>query len=588
MTSRDQQKNHLQLDSDVLQTLNTSQLRPAKGLRRPRHPSILRPGTSFQGARSDSSAGNSPIEQFQIEDGRSGERHPVSVSIGQSRATSDYGDEQASKSVSCTNPKPHKPYIQSASLGNNTPRPISTYSAYRPPTARPSQSQRPRSRNIRNSVSLPGTPSTYYNDYAGEDDDACSLYNDASCSFTPRPTNDPVSRRGAQSAPQVMTRVDGVKFEMVSVHASPSPKPASTPIPVYVPNHNDTPAPARAQTSAPAPAPIPAPSISPAPSRGRRTSTASFQSQSRRSPSPAYGAWESDQPQQKQLSFFQRVQEGLETGLHEQLVKAGLRPPRSFNVLKVEKVSSGKNTPMQRDEGRGSVVSSSSTTSRPIAPTPPMEKRESKESWEISSGSDSEVAEPSYAHDSQPQSSRQFSFAPLQTSDRVPNLYYNSHAKNGSASVGAAQPRVFAELEAPLETPATAAPFTKIGEVGGLGYSQFSDYSLFSSQYSQRRLVANAEENRPQYYLSRPHPSASRHREYQGQNCESKNTHSSRPQYSRPPSREQVQFAALPSPAADLGRPFPFDDRYDLPSRISQQDQGKRRTLTKKKGVQLM
>ncbi|KAI0964882.1 hypothetical protein F4678DRAFT_365970 [Xylaria arbuscula] len=585
MTARSQQESRLQLGSGALQTFNTAQLRPAKSLPRHRHPSILRPGTSFQGARSDSSAGNSPIEQFHIPNVHSGEQHPASVSVGQSRAISHYGDKQASKRVSYTSPKPQKPYIRSPSHGDNTPCPVSTYSAYRPPAAQPNQ--RPRSRNIRNSVSLPETPSTYYSDYASEDNDACSVYSTASYSFTPRPANDHVSRRGAQSAPQVMTRVNGVKFEMISAHASPSSKPVSTPIPVYVPTRTDTPAPARAQTPAPPSAPIPTPSISSTPSRGRRTSISSFQSQSRRSPSPAYGAWESDDPQAKQLSFFQRVQEGLESSLHEQLVKAGLRPPRSFNVLKVEKVSSGNNTPVQREDGRESAVSASSGQSRPTAPTPPAQK---KQSWDISSGSDDGEAELSYAHGGQSQCSRRFSFTPLQTNGRVPNLYVKNNTENGSVPVGAAQPQVFAELETPFETPATPAPFNGTGDVSRSYYSGAIDDSL-SYQFAQRCQVADAERNQQnQYYRSVQPPSpshSSQHQEYQGEKYMSNNNYSSRPQYSRPPSREQIQFAALPSPAADLGRPFPFDDRYDLPSRASQQDQSRRRTLNKKKGMQL-
>ncbi|KAI0600015.1 hypothetical protein F4775DRAFT_590734 [Biscogniauxia sp. FL1348] len=74
--------------------------------------------------------------------------------------------------------------------------------------------------------------------------------------------------------------------------------------------------------------PSPCPSLSPSPSSSSSPS---------REPSPSRGAWYSEHPRQKRPSFIDRAQERMSRSIHEHLVKAGRRPPPSFEVISMSK-----------------------------------------------------------------------------------------------------------------------------------------------------------------------------------------------------------------------------------------------------------
>ncbi|KAI3330861.1 hypothetical protein F4824DRAFT_326282 [Ustulina deusta] len=562
-------------DGGQSQTSNTSQLKPAKGLRRTRHPSILRPRTEFQsgecGASTSSKAPETPDEKPIVQSGNSDDNtrltHPAALCSGQanwSRATSDYGDEPKTKRISYSSSNQEKPlYYRTGAHGNHASRPIATYSAYRPPAAGPSQE--PQHHTIRTSVSLCETPSTYHRGNASENgDDTRSNYSIATYSDAPRPTSH-LSSRGAHSTPKNgfsssrrVARIGGVDFELVSAPFAPTPSPAPTPVPT------------------PAPTVGPAPSVSSAHGCGGQVSMYPPS----RSPSPAYGAWESDQPRQKQPSFLERTQARLEHSIHEHLVKAGLRPLPSFKVLGVEK-SPTDNAPMRPEqEGRRSPVHSPSAeaswrtrvkrlqsggSQQPPVPIPLAEKRQSEEDWEISSGSEAE-AEPIHAkqrlRNSGLRSLTPVGGAALTSSiGRGPKLRINTSF--GESSVPSSDDSLF------------------LGR-GNSGLKHPASYSFFSSEYAQRRLAADMERDQAAEQRQPAQAQSSGSPRDQDEKVELNRARSSTPL-----SREQLQFAALPSPLEDLGRPFPFDDRRDLPSHTRPQDPAKKHSLMKKKGMQL-
>jgi hypothetical protein len=576
---------------------------------RPRHPSILRPGTAMP-----------------------------------SRSMSDCGNESTLKRMSLTHYEPETLlYSQPAPRSNQTARPVSIYSAYQPPVAQPDQRQR--DHTVRASVSLYDTSNHSYGGETSDDDDVRSNYSTATYSHVPRAGAHP-SRRGAQSTRQTkfaevynqrnsqvqacrppsrsITRVDGVDFEMVSSAVA------------------STPAPALAAAATPAPMP---PSV-----RGRPTSAASSTYSRSRSPSPAYGAWESDRPRQKRASFLDRAQERIERSINDKLVKAGRRPLPSFKVNRVEKSPTeavamweGKSLPppppssQAQASPRERIPTPQGGTyvehreRRPMATTStgakhrPERQGERRESWEISSGSEAEDETElffSMQYQSRapilpaPASALRAAAAPIMRRG-TPELRINTSFANVPVGV--------AELEAPLEP---FPDFNVEDEVEGaptlprnddddslfLGHGQSgirhpASYSFFSSDYAQRQVAARMETDqiaqqprkkqhpstqpqmRSQAQLPRVQSSASMYRSGEEVEVELPRTRSSAAL-----SREQLGFAALPSPLEDLRQPFPFDDRRSLPSQTGhevvshlqgQQNDNTGRTLTRKKGRQL-
>ncbi|KAI1426599.1 hypothetical protein F5Y12DRAFT_271695 [Xylaria sp. FL1777] len=530
-------------DGGQLQAFNTAQLRPAKDLRRTRHPS--KPGTGSQSSGSEPSASDSSKapealnEQYKVQD------HSAVLCPGQPS------------------------YTPTAPNGNHTYR--------------------------RASISLCETPSSY--DYAIDDDDTRSNCSNSTYLYARRPTKDLLSRRGAQSAPgarplppQAEVRVDGVDFKMVSAPVASTYSSAPAPIPISAPTH----------------APTPTPTISSTNGSERRVSTSSIYS---RSSSPAYGAWESDQPRQKRPSFLERAQARLEHSFHEHLVKAGLRPPHSFNVLKVEKSSGNR----PKDEARKSAVLSRSTGVQPTASNTRAKKRQSKETWDISSGSEAELeaeAEMSQVKQrllraaSPPSVTPAGGTAPTCSVRRGPSLHVNTSFEDSSVPLGIVELQAsknhdcgsVSGYEKPLELP--AVPFDRYddSDTDGLAPTNSSNDSLFlghgkssmqsaasssffASEYAQRRAASMERDQEAQ----QPSQAQSSAMHQEDQDKESK---VNRAKSAPPLSLEQLQFAALPSPFEDLGQPFPFDNRRDLPSQTKQQDTS-RRTLIKRKDIPL-
>ncbi|KAI8631974.1 hypothetical protein F5Y19DRAFT_381460 [Xylariaceae sp. FL1651] len=359
---------HIHAEQGQPQTINTSHLRPAKGLTRPRHPTILRPGAYVQpyavseygdddspttpdlpenlcsgfnalhnawGAYSGESAAqprhletpptipSRAMREVSDKELLRAPRHPTILCPG-AKTTSDYDNKSTSNRMDYGSHKPQTPsYAQPMLRNSNASRPTSVYSAYQPSASKPNQGQN--DHTVRASTSLYGTPNADYGDDPSDVDDTRSNYSTTTYSRAPRPISR-TSRSSVQSTrvgelsemsnqrnsqvqayppPSAATRrVDGIDYDMVSL----------------------------ARTRTPAAAPLPTDFHG----RGRQTSTSSTHSRSR-SPSPAFGAWKTDKPRQKRASFIDRTQERIERSINEHLMKAGRRPPPSFKVRSVEK-----------------------------------------------------------------------------------------------------------------------------------------------------------------------------------------------------------------------------------------------------------
>ncbi|GAW14520.1 hypothetical protein ANO14919_039230 [Xylariales sp. No.14919] len=664
------------IHGDAIQprTFDTTQLRPAKDLRRTRHPSVLRPGAGSRRASSEYGVSNSreapgfpisvrPNKQCKGQGRHRGRQrpetaptfpstvndeyadkglqHPAVLRPGQAhrpRVTSDYGDQPMSKSISYSSYKPQEPlYSHATTQDKHTPRSISTYSAYHPPEAEPSEELR--NHSIRTYASLRESPSTTYGGFSSEYDDARSNYTNVTHSHSPQPASHLSSRRNTpsigenvddQQPPQfpprhpsagAIARVDGVDFDMVSATVDRAPAFIATPI------------------SPPTPAPTQ--SISATRGRGREKSISSTYSRSTRSPSPAYGAWNPDPPRQRRPSFFKRAQAHFERNVHETLVKAGRRPAPSFKVIKVEKSPTTDVEMWPENEGRKSVASSppdkiprrerfgsiqggqelvyvghGGTEVQPAAPAPGTEKPgEGEEDWEISSDSEAGIESETELS----RTNQRLSKAPRPTPRGTPsasamrrrpnlridtsfdfnfdfNLVPAATSRRSSAldfKPLPEPPSPPSEEEQKDESDAARLPSAQssddslfLGSRDG-GIRGPASHSFFASEYAQRRIGAQMERaaSHPQRSSNSPppraHSSASPYRESQDDGAEF-----SRPRSSVALTREQVQFAALPSPLEDLWQPFPFDSRRDLPSQTMQRDAAKRRALSKKKGIQ--
>ncbi|KAI0425431.1 hypothetical protein F5Y09DRAFT_352267 [Xylaria sp. FL1042] len=580
---------YLRNDGDQLQTFDTSQLTPAKSL------------------------------------GRPNQQRPAMIYTDQFRVVGDYDDKSTSKHKTYTNFNTQKPYhTESGAHGNSTSRPISAYSPYRPSSA--VSSQQSCGHDIRASASSRESPGTYYRGSAGENDNKYGVRNNTTIPNTPRPTTEP-PRRGAQPAPLKMSiprkpvpirRIDGVDFTTVSARAAPALSPQPIPIPIPIP----TPAPA----PSPSPAPIlinsssssPSPNLSPSPSPSRPSSLLPTYSQSPpRSPSPAYGSWDSDKPRQKQPSFLKRAQAHIEHSIHEHMVKAGLRPLPSFNVVKVEKPIS-ENVSSERGDGvRNPVVpkvgvappSSPGLKPRPTGIIPHVQNKPGRERWDLSSDSEAELQTQADMFRARQREKRVLKPLPpgprLNPVSTTPNK--NVPLRSGTEFGGGLVPDGLQTAKNHAHCSATGGgkpPALRSGEhlnVGGsvslkssndslfLGNGKIipASESFFSSEYAQAQRDRAAKQHQQQQRPSSPHQgpsqallSVSPKQEDKGEESESE---SAEVPLSRPP-WEMLEFPVLPPPVDPLGHRLPLDDREDLPSRAMHSYTAQRR-LTKKKGM---
>ncbi|KAI8946395.1 hypothetical protein F4801DRAFT_64016 [Xylaria longipes] len=524
---------------------NTTGLKPAKRLHQNRHPDILRPGTPL-----------TAMSEYRGDETQRRLRHPVVLTpgLGGDNKCIDYFARQPLKSSYA-----------------HTPRPVSSYSAYRHPEFKPLE--RPRDRIVRTSISLCESPSTY-SEYHGSHTPSPPAYwprrdehLTRGYSFSEIPRSSPVCPHS-----QATMLVDGVEFNLVS-----------------------------SNTPAPVPAPIRRPAPPSAPSPSRRSFTPSIRPRAN-SDSLAYGAWNPNPIRPKQPSFVDRARARLERGF-----RVGWRSPPSFKVNEVLRSPSSSLRMWQGNEKCESpspIVSSPSTESSWTEPTqmisqktplagsyldPELESGDGeskssrqpvaitsggKKSGEIgSSGSEGADAELVYAQQTQFPDYGLPTPAPSPSPPRrmVPDLRVNTKFSDVSLPVG-----IF-ELEAPLNN-----PFQDKNKANGPLSRRSSNDSLFldrdkvdmrheagstffSSDYTQKRVVATDIESRA------PGP----------------RVQSSVSPYQSSQSREQLKFATLPSPPGDIGRPFPFNDRSDLPSQNQQIDAAKRHTLSRKQGMRL-
>ncbi|KAI0456473.1 hypothetical protein F5B21DRAFT_153419 [Xylaria acuta] len=533
---------------------NTSQLIPAKSLHRTQYPGILRPAASSQRPGSESDGQATPRTPFtamsEYRKAPTELRHPAVLTPG-SRRVSDCDNEPISNFA-------QQPLKSSYA---HTSRPVTSYLAYRPPGAKPSE--RSPDHIIRTSVSLCDYICESPSSYSENCYDARSNYSNATYSHTPRsPVYSPKRGRGYSFSgtniqrpsqvrqyhprPPARMRVDGVEFDLVS---------SNTPAPV--------PAPIRRPPPTPTPIPIPSPR------RSRCSSTSSIFSGTS-SNSVAYGAWDPSPIRPKQASFINRARERLERGF----VSAGWRSPPSFKVHSVSK-SPSSSLRMWTDDGKCesscSVVTPPSmesswrermnklnqeapcagettSTRQSVAPAPSAEKQGERDQWRASG-----LLTPAPS--------------PRPLKRRASGLLrIDTNFTEISLPVG------IAELEAPLNNP----PEHRAENRANRSLSrQPSEDSLFLNHDKNTRNQANSS-------------SFSAEMESRGYTTQMPRAQSSSVGLSRSSlSREQLEFAALPSPLEDLGKPFPFDDRRDLPSQNRQGDAVNRHALSRKKGMRL-
>ncbi|KAH9909268.1 hypothetical protein F4778DRAFT_222806 [Xylariomycetidae sp. FL2044] len=266
---------------------NKVEPKPTRGLRRTRHPTIMRPGSAAAFAP-DNEHRSTRIST-----------HPNSASIGV--AFSDYGGSQPVD----MRPSwvPFKPLYKQSKVE----RPVSVYAPYQPPRREHDQNKPALQRQ--QSFNMYGVP---LRDDTG-DDDMQSQYSTATYSHAPRAVHPPTRSTVQSSRVSQITR-----HRDSQVYCSNAPEVVS-----HTPLH-------------PHPHPPPA---APSSTRGRKSSRASQYSPSaspvKRTPSPSQGAWSSDNPRQKRASFIDRCTDKVEKEWNTHMIKAGRRPRPSFEVKSV-------------------------------------------------------------------------------------------------------------------------------------------------------------------------------------------------------------------------------------------------------------
>ncbi|KAI0103248.1 hypothetical protein GGR51DRAFT_561932 [Nemania sp. FL0031] len=406
--------------------------------------------------------------------------------------------------------------------------------------------QRPRD-TIRSSVSSRDTPDTYYGgDTSEADENARGNSDAASYPHSPPPPEGDDSGLGgrltqggglpgsfnqqlphSQSGHQpsgVTVRVRGVDFEMLS----------STVV-------------------APPPVRHPAPTPPPPTERGRGLEKAPVSRPPSRSPSPGYGAWQPDfdQPRNRRRSVLKRAQARVERSIHEHLVKAGRRSPPSFKVHSVTKSShsgvENKTVPAPAEEqiGESDHNPDLGHTSLPLTTADP---------WATHTQSIMEPQALTHTEDEGDQSGKSVglksdndgSDADSKSLPESPPLFFESrHGDRDENEAGES------------DTEQTSEDSLFFTPKGSSMRDSTASNSFFSSDYARRQLAAirNIEElekgEGQQDSETQPQRQSSmRHEECEApRDCLEGLT------------REQLEFASLPSAIEDLRAPFPFDDR---------------------------
>lgn len=582
------------------QTFNTDQLRPAKTLRKSQHPAALTPGL---GSRGDYGSGSSPtVTNFPtaVKPGPEARiaQHPETTPAGPSGAVSEFEDDGIAQTRHANR-----------SGASNKSRDQNSHRPQRHTICASRSGAREEDRDARSNyctVSPPREAHPFRN----------STHSMREAGFTPE-NNQPSSQAQPYRPPPGNTvSVDGVEFEVVSP---------------LLPTSNS----ARTTTSNPTPAPAPPPNGG----RGRSQETRAASPHPRpRSPSPAYGAWQSDHPRQRRRSFIDRAQTRLQNSLHEHLVKAGRRPLPSFKVHSVTKTPS-EDVGTRYEGKRPDIVP-------PPRPMPPVTKEEwlarvekllgpmrAKEG-DSASATPAEKDKGNWAEPNSDRDNDGLFYAqehPLRDSAihlsmHAPNSAPNPHVPERKRAT--ANSRVYTDVPnfsrpvvAEAVTPESYeySSFTNLqkarlggprkdedrgGEDGRAASKKASDdslflglenngprnsagYSFFSSDYSQKRTAADMERDedtgrRQQRQGSLAQSAVGSSRDGHDGKAGSRKSHSPVAL-----SREQVDYAALPSAFADLFRPFPFDDRRDLPSQARPRDAVREDDLLREKAVEL-
>lgn len=396
---------------------------------------------------------------------------------------------------------------------------------------------------------------------------------------------------------------DGVGFDLIS-------PPVYAPSPITAPVHTA----------------VSTPTVLPSPIHGRSRSTSTSSRTPRsRSPSPAYGAWISDRPRPKRPSFLDRAQAHFERSIHEHLVKAGQRPLPSFKVLGVEK-SVKKNVSVCEDGGDESAhvpfpaMSPSHTEadwrermeglvqargrvherrSRTLSPKRWAEEQGADERWKFGEEKEVETENP---HATAPAYMTRY-ITSMTEKHSLAGLHIDTRLKPLPPPPGVAEletPRDHDHSPTPnlTQSPEPSCPCLHVG-------AQVDDVKIYDSTPSSWSALESLSPDpgkggnmhyRENTYKGREREIQHRRRQRQQQKQHPVTDPRQLASRSRPPlrlgfeyerrpgvevvrtnrlpaplSRDQLGFASLPSPLEDLFRPFPFDNRLNLPSQTTGQ-----------------
>ncbi|KAI1159775.1 hypothetical protein F5B18DRAFT_558327 [Nemania serpens] len=628
-------------------SFNTAQLIPAKSLRKTQHPVVLTPGLGSRRGYAGGGGGSSVVpglpaavkpmlrEANEAQIARIDEQHLKTTPASPVGAVSEYkgdgvavilpGREGRSGALyECRDQKSHKPRRDTICASGSPRESLSTHHGG---GVREEDGDARGNHNMASSIHAP-RPSRH----------GAHLTREAG--FTRENKQLSSQAHSYRPPPGSRVSVDGVEFEVVSPLPPTSiPAPAPTPAPI------STPAPTAGSASVLTPAPaIPAAAPNPPATGGRGRSqkqSAASTHPRPRSPSPAYGAWQSDHPRQRRPSFIERAQTRIHNSLHEQLVKAGRRPLPSFKVHSVTKTPSGHGgdryegkkqdlgrppplPPVTKEEWLARVeklIRPTRAAEGDSASATPAEMNENGD-WEALSSDSEDEDELFYAQKrpawasgiplsmhapnsapTPPIPERKKGMANLRNYTDVPNfsrpVVVEAPTPESYDYSSSTEPQM--PLEAPLGGP--KENLYKGGEDSRVASKKASDdslflghetggprnpagYSFFASDYAQKRVAADIERDeesrQQQKQRSSAQFSATPSRGDLVGKAESRRSWSPIPL-----SREQLDFAALPSALGDLWRPFPFDDRRGLPSQGRLQDAAGGCAVSQKKAVEL-
>ncbi|KAI0402790.1 hypothetical protein F4802DRAFT_617361 [Xylaria palmicola] len=573
-------------------TIDTSQLRPAKCLRRSQHlasfnpgaishhinreyygddrlidfdiPSVLRPGFGRQESaqRSTSRQDFEAINQYNSDLEEPAYGDGLRQRQGNESGITNHAGMESDKLS----------YHLSSAQGHRASPQAEIYSSNQDPGA----GLRSRSPNYDLCESPEGydwpLTSQSFNDTVPNNNHAAQPFRSDSNSIVGNPTTPQF--QPSRPPTRATMRVDGVEFEMVSPNLkslpSPSPFPSRSP---FIVNH----APMNQDTQ-----PIPI----------------------TRSQSPAYGALDPDRSSPQSASFIDRARAHLDHSIQGQLIKVGWKPYPNFKVNKVVKSPTTCNVQVSEDVFKKRTLNPSlvepswqermqnlarelEMTKRkklvdvlPVTSTPVTERQTgTNEFWGISGSNQNE---PETLTPSQiPAVSDAVSYPMNMNRGEARNLRINT------GFGGSLIPRGVVELEAPLQvfsfddesedwgSGTSRSAFKRssdeslfLDDVGSELLRSPATYSFFSSEYSQRRIMAadtERNENPPPPPRKRLHRARSASSLYRADKGEAPTP--CRPKSSYALAREYLEFASLPSPFEDLAHPFPFDRRHNLPIR---------------------